>query len=107
MVHETCHMFGVLHCVYWHCLMNGSNGPSDSAGASFLCPVCLRKLMHALRGLVGPVTVTTINERYASMLAALQHLLCEMDPDGESQDLAKEFEWLENRRAQLLELENS
>ena len=28
---------------------NGSNGPADSAGrCSFLCPVCLRKLLLAL-----------------------------------------------------------
>ncbi|CAJ1404513.1 unnamed protein product [Effrenium voratum] len=32
MVHETCHMFGILHCVYFQCLMNGNNGPGDSAG---------------------------------------------------------------------------
>ncbi|CAE8603547.1 unnamed protein product [Polarella glacialis] len=46
MCHETCHMFGILHCVFWNCMMNGNNGPGDSAGASFLCPVCLRKLLH-------------------------------------------------------------
>jgi len=22
--HEFCHMFGMRHCVYYHCLMNGA-----------------------------------------------------------------------------------
>ena len=25
MAHETCHMFGMRHCIYFDCLMNGSN----------------------------------------------------------------------------------
>jgi archaemetzincin len=44
-VHETGHMFGMKHCIYFSCIMNGSNhlGESDSREIH-LCPVCLRKL---------------------------------------------------------------
>ena len=48
MTHEIGHMFGIRHCIYYHCLLNGSNGPHDSAGSTFMCPVDLRKLLHAL-----------------------------------------------------------
>jgi archaemetzincin len=44
--HETGHMFGLSHCVFYHCSMNGSNSlsESDAAPAEF-CPLCHRKLM--------------------------------------------------------------
>jgi archaemetzincin len=43
--HEMGHMFGLLHCVFYECIMNGSNhlGETDST-PMHLCPVCLRKL---------------------------------------------------------------
>ena len=25
MTHELCHMFGIKHCVFYNCCMNGSN----------------------------------------------------------------------------------
>jgi len=48
--HETCHMYGMAHCIYFNCLMNGSNhlGESDSRPLH-LCPVCLRKLHAAAK----------------------------------------------------------
>lgn len=47
MCHEMCHMFGLNHCIYFHCLMNGSNHFEESDNTPLqLCPVCLRKL-HA------------------------------------------------------------
>jgi archaemetzincin len=49
LAHETCHMFGILHCIHYHCLMNGSNHLEESDRRPLhLCPVCLRKLYHAL-----------------------------------------------------------
>ena len=49
--HEVCHLFGLHHCVYRHCLMNGSNNQVESdARPALLCPVCLRKLHLALVG---------------------------------------------------------
>ncbi len=50
LAHEMTHMFGVMHCIYFHCLMNGSNHLSESdARPMHLCPVDLRKL-HASIG---------------------------------------------------------
>ncbi len=49
MTHEIGHMFGVRHCVYYNCLMNGSNHLRESdARPLFLCPVCLRKMQHSV-----------------------------------------------------------
>lgn len=48
LVHETAHMFGMQHCVYFHCVLNGSNHQAESDAAPLhFCPVCLRKLHHA------------------------------------------------------------
>ncbi|MDB6118113.1 MAG: hypothetical protein JWO08_1894 [Verrucomicrobiaceae bacterium] len=50
LVHETGHMFGIRHCTFFRCVMNGSNhlGESD-AKPHQLCPMCLRKL-HSCTG---------------------------------------------------------
>jgi len=44
--HETGHMFGMLHCVFYECSMNGSMSlqETDRAPVHF-CPVCQKKLM--------------------------------------------------------------
>ncbi len=50
LAHETAHMFGIQHCVFFHCLMNGSNHLAESdARPLHLCPVDLRKLHEGLR----------------------------------------------------------
>ncbi|MFC4993518.1 archaemetzincin [Rubritalea tangerina] len=48
LTHEFGHMFGVLHCIYYQCNMNGSNhlGEVDVSPLQ-ACPVCLRKFHHA------------------------------------------------------------
>ena len=49
LAHETGHMFGLLHCVYFRCVMNGSNHLEESdARPLHLCPVCLRKLQSSI-----------------------------------------------------------
>ena len=49
LVHETGHMFGVGHCVFFACVMNGSNHLGESDSRPFhLCPVCLRKLQWSV-----------------------------------------------------------
>ncbi len=49
LVHETSHMFSLAHCIYFRCIMNGSNHLAESdARPLFLCPVCLRKLYFAI-----------------------------------------------------------
>jgi archaemetzincin len=49
LVHETGHVFGLRHCVFFSCVMNGSNHLAESdARPMHLCPVCLRKLQHSI-----------------------------------------------------------
>jgi archaemetzincin len=49
LAHETCHMFGIQHCIYYCCLINGSNHLAESdARPLHLCPVDLRKLHHSV-----------------------------------------------------------
>jgi len=49
MSHELLHQFGMHHCIYFQCILNGSNHlqESDSRGMH-LCPVCYRKLHLAV-----------------------------------------------------------
>lgn len=49
LVHEVGHMFGLRHCVYYHCIMNGCNHLDESDAAPLhLCPVCRRKLHYSV-----------------------------------------------------------
>lgn len=49
LVHETAHMFGLKHCIYFKCVLNGSNHLKESDSRPVhLCPVCLRKLQHSI-----------------------------------------------------------
>jgi archaemetzincin len=49
LAHETGHMFGLAHCTYFNCLMNGSNHLAESDRRPLhLCPVCLRKLQWSI-----------------------------------------------------------
>ncbi len=49
LAHEACHMLGLRHCVYFNCLMNGSNSLAESDRRPLhLCPVDLRKLQWSL-----------------------------------------------------------
>jgi len=50
LAHETGHMFSLAHCVYFRCVMNGSNHLQESdSRPQFLCPVCLHKLHSSIR----------------------------------------------------------
>jgi archaemetzincin len=49
LVHETSHMFGLQHCIFFRCVMNGSNHLKESdSRPMYLCPVCLRKLQYSI-----------------------------------------------------------
>lgn len=49
LAHEVCHMFGLYHCIYYQCCMNGSNHLKESDSRPIhLCPVCLRKLYYSI-----------------------------------------------------------
>jgi archaemetzincin len=48
LVHETAHMFSLAHCIYFKCVMNGSNHVQESdARPLSVCPVCLHKLQYS------------------------------------------------------------
>ncbi|HLO67183.1 MAG TPA: aldo/keto reductase [Holophaga sp.] len=47
-VHETCHMFSMLHCTAYECCMCGSNSLEEADQLPlWLCPECAAKLCHA------------------------------------------------------------
>ena len=49
LTHETSHMFGLRHCIYYHCNTNSANHLEEAdASPMHLCPVCLRKLQYAI-----------------------------------------------------------
>jgi archaemetzincin len=49
LVHELGHMFGIEHCIWFDCLMNGANNQRELQGSvPHVCPVCLRKLHHSV-----------------------------------------------------------
>src|SRR5437867_1534961 len=63
--HETSHMFGIEHCIYFRCVLNGSNHLAESdARPLHLCPVDLRKLQWS----VG----FDVAERYRRLRAACE-----------------------------------
>lgn len=44
-LHETGHMLGMPHCIYYECLMNGSNHLAEmDSRPLWLCPECVRKV---------------------------------------------------------------
>lgn len=49
MTHEIIHMFGIRHCIFHECLMNGTNKMEEGDLKPFiLCPICNRKLQYAI-----------------------------------------------------------
>jgi len=43
--HEACHMFGLLHCIFYQCDESGSNSLEETDRYPLhLCPICLKKL---------------------------------------------------------------
>jgi archaemetzincin len=50
LTHETGHMFGIKHCIFYQCNMNGANHLNEmDATPMHLCPVCLRKMQLAVK----------------------------------------------------------
>lgn len=49
LVHELGHMFGIEHCIWFDCVMNGANNQRElQESVLHACPVCLRKLQHSV-----------------------------------------------------------
>ena len=68
MAHECCHMFGMHHCPYYECLMNGYNSLEEQIERknNTLCPVCLKKLKLNVN--------FDTRKRFENLLAAVQKL---------------------------------
>lgn len=51
MAHEISHMFGLRHCIYYECLMNGTMSAQELSRKHnhTICPVCLKKLKINLK----------------------------------------------------------
>jgi hypothetical protein len=65
--HELCHVFGMTHCPYFECLMNGSNLMNEADQKPFmLCPICLRKLETYLN------LKDRLPERYKAMYSSIE-----------------------------------
>jgi archaemetzincin len=49
LAHEIGHMFGITHCIFYKCCLNGSNHLKESDSRPIhLCPVCLPKLHYSI-----------------------------------------------------------
>lgn len=84
LAHETAHMYGLKHCIHYHCAMNGSNNlPESDAQPLHLCPVCLRKLHFA--------TGCNVVQRYSDLFDFYQ-----------KSGLKKEAEWIKDRLMWIL-----
>lgn len=67
--HQALHMFGMLHCCFFRCLMNGAESQEETDGRPpFLCGMCLKKL-HLLTG-CDPL------ERYTRLASAWKSTGC-------------------------------
>ncbi|CAF0863564.1 unnamed protein product [Adineta steineri] len=65
LTHEVCHLFGIEHCIYYSCLMNGSGHLDEDFTQPLLeCPIELRKLHIFLK--------FNINKRYEELLDFFQ-----------------------------------
>ncbi|CAF3243453.1 unnamed protein product [Rotaria sp. Silwood2] len=63
LLHELGHLFGLKHCIYYVCLMNGANHEREmDRQPLYLCPVCLRKLYSTFN-----FNVRTIYEKFINL----------------------------------------
>jgi len=93
MAHETVHMFGISHCLYFDCLMNGSNNLEESdRHPIFLCPVDLHKLHHVLK--------FNVLDRYLALQQFFQSINKETKIGFQN-----ECEWIEKRIAEIIQIQ--
>eukprot|EP00927_Polykrikos_kofoidii_P046603 TRINITY_DN40787_c0_g1_i1.p1 TRINITY_DN40787_c0_g1~~TRINITY_DN40787_c0_g1_i1.p1 ORF type:complete len:561 (+),score=27.27 TRINITY_DN40787_c0_g1_i1:131-1684(+) len=69
-LHQATHMFGILHCCYYRCLMNGSSCLEEAdSKPPYLCGICLKKL-HLVLGF-------NVLDRYMRLATAWTRAGCE------------------------------
>ena len=68
MCHEIGHQFGLRHCIYYECLMNGVMSADEQrrGGIKLLCPVCHKKLQQNIK--------FDSTERFEKLAAACKQL---------------------------------
>lgn len=82
MTHEISHMFGIKHCIYYHCAMCGSMHAEEAARRPMhLCPICVRKLQLNLK--------FDYVKRYKALLKAIVSL--------DNKHFQEEAQWLSER----------
>jgi archaemetzincin len=73
--HELGHCFGMDHCIYYACVMQGTAGLlEDCRQPPYLCPVCLAKLSYTVAGETAKVGTggaesSYMEERYRALEA--------------------------------------
>jgi len=96
LAHETAHMFGLKHCIYFRCVLNGSNHLKESDSRPLhLCPVCLRKLQYSIAGdpkrsKARSGTRFDVISRYVNLF----HFCKKAGFDGDAQWVAKRLRWI-------------
>ena len=73
LAHEILHLFGLEHCPFYQCVINGSDhmGEMDESPLH-LCPICLRKLYSSLPKSL--VSKTNVLERFQHLSEFLQKI---------------------------------
>ena len=66
--HEIGHLFNLYHCIYFECLLNGSNHLNESDKTPLqLCPLCLHKLYIAKMKNVNQKYIENPNQYYIDL----------------------------------------
>jgi len=91
MNHEVGHLFGLNHCIYFKCVMNGSNHMQENLTKPFdFCPVCLRKIWGNLK--------FDLVERFIQIPKCLEKI--------DNQLYKEEIDWYNKRYSSIKELQN-
>ena len=86
-LHEVMHLFGLEHCIYYSCLMNGSNHEQEmDAVLLYLCPICLKKMYLSF----GKQSFNVI-QMYQGILELCKKI-----------GFQEEIDWYENRLIKLM-----
>ncbi|CAG8905553.1 unnamed protein product [Penicillium egyptiacum] len=87
--HELGHCFGIAHCVYYACSMQGTASISEDARQPpYLCPVDLAKLLCT--------TPTSASQRYQALLA-----FCERPGNSDTHFFGPFATWIRSRLGQI------
>jgi archaemetzincin len=93
LAHETCHMLGMEHCIFYECLVCGSNSLEESDRRPLrLCPVCLKKLHW--------------NVNLLSQAAAIKRYE-ELEKFYRANGLMPEANWIKNRVSRIKAIRNN